>query len=292
MQARNVRPKDVPSGQALDTSVAKSASILPKRRNIGMLAVLVLLVSVTYFLELQTVRSEWPKGAEPVSSRERKENRKIFVDLGANCGNTYLKRKKLFDTDEGPPWEVYLWEPSPQMHKFFLNDLARENPSIVILPYAAGVDSKKELQLYVHKGQEHVTDLKQFRDKGSCSPNSPYNPSGGSTIFQQAKVAGDSVTIQQLNFPKWLAQMKINEGDRFIFKIDIEGAELDIMDQMLSKKIKDSSICMAEVIEMEFHKNIFEKWSKEFVQHEEFENNFENRFLEKCGRQPNLVKLS
>ena len=283
----------MPSGQALDTSIAKSTSILPKRRKTVILVVLVLFVTVTYFLKLPTVRSEWPKGAEPISSRKRKENRKIFVDLGANCGNTYLKRKKkLFDIDEGPPWEVYLWEPSPQMHEFFLNDLARENPSIVILPYAAGVDSKKELQLYVHKGQEHVTDLKQFNDKGSCSPNSPYNPSGGSTIFQQAKVAGNSVTIQQLNFPKWLAQMKLKEGDRFIFKVDIEGAELEIMDQMLSKEKEDSSICMAEVIEMEFHKNIFQKGSKEFVQHEEFENNFKNRFLEKCGRQPNLVKLS
>lgn len=240
--------------------------------------------------------AEWPRDAIPNSSRRMNEKRKVFIDLGANCGNTYLKRKQQLDSEGG--WEVLLWEPSPQMFTFFLDDLGKQNPNIRILPYAAGANNG-EVKLYIHKGQEHVTDKSQFRDQGKCEPNSPYNPSGGSTVFQQAKVAGEAVSIKQLNFPKWLAQMKLQTGDRLILKVDIEGSEVDIMNKMLSTTTKeeeedddDASICMAELIEMEFHKNIFDKQSQEYQIHEDFENNFMKRFEEKCGRKVKLKKLS
>lgn len=254
--------------------------------------------------------------------------RKIFIDLGANCGNTYLKRKKQFDDEDNENknknekeegnnnlWEIYLWEPSPQMHEFFLNDLQKDYPTIQILPYAAGVGENKDIQLYVHRGQEDVRDKSQFRDKGRCNPNSAYNPSGATTVFNNANNAGKPVVVKQVNFPQWLRQMKLRIGiDRFLFKIDIEGAELDIMEELLmvssssssnnntnnkssiiindDNDYQDNSICVAELIEMEFHKNIFQKGTEDFVRHELFENTFEERFVNKCGRKPNLRKLS
>jgi len=228
--------------------------------------------------------------------KETKPPRKVFVDLGANCGNTYLKRKEQFDKEGG--WEVYLWEPSPQMYTFFLNDLAKQNPDIHILPYAAGIVHKKELPLYIHAGQEDVSDKSQFLDKGKCNPNKVKNPSGATTLYSNAKNAGKPVMVEQLDFPKWLAEQKLRIGvDSFIFKIDIEGAELEIMDVLLStgtnaKDDDDSSICVAELIEMEFHKRIFKEGSEEYAKHEKFEENFFADFEKKCGRKPNFHSLS
>lgn len=186
-------------------------------------------------------------------------SRKVFVDLGANYGNTYLQRKEQLDSDR---WEVYLWEPSPQMHEFFLDKLAevnRGNANFHILPYAAGVRDG-EIELFVHRGQEHVKNKTKFRDGGRCDPKSPYNLSGGTTIFKEAKVAGDSVSVGMRNFPKWLDGLNLKRGEdnEFIFKIDIEGAELDILEKMLAPNSNDN-ICLADKIEMEFHKQIFAK---------------------------------
>lgn len=223
----------------------------------------------------------------------QQKQRKVYVDLGANCGNTYLEHKRDFMHDHEEEWEVYLWEPSPQMHEFFLNDLAKENPNITVIPYAAGVRNET-LQLYVHKGQEHVKDKVAFRDGGACDLNSPYNPSGGSSIFKDAKVAGDPVSIMAINFSEWLASLQLEPGDRFIFKIDIEGAEVEIIEHMLLNpgNIDTHSICLAELIEMEFHKNMFEKGTELYIKHEAFESTFHQRFKSKCGRDINFKRLS
>jgi FkbM family methyltransferase len=279
----NSTSKDAPDDP--DESKARRFSLAQVQTTAKTLVPVALFFLLCVFLKPSS--SEWPKDALPKSSRRINENRKIYIDLGANCGNTYLQRKAQMD-DEG--WEVYLWEPSPQMFTFFLDDLAKQNPGIRILPYAASVKTE-ELLLYLHKGQEHVNDKSQFRDQGKCNPKSPYNPSGGSSVFPQALVAGDAVSIQALDFPKWLEQMDIRAGDQIILKIDIEGAEIDILDKMLSKEEKDATICLTEVIEMEFHKRIFITGSELYLQHEEFENSFARRFEEKCFRKVNFKEL-
>ena len=100
-----------------------------------LLQLLIVGVAILYLIRHNTkVLNQISMTAAP---KIRTSPRKVFVDLGANCGNTYLQRKKMFDA-EGD-WEIYLWEPSPQMHTFFLDDLARSNPDIVVVPYAAGI---------------------------------------------------------------------------------------------------------------------------------------------------------
>ena len=181
------------------------------------------------------------------------------------------------------------------MHTFFLNDLSKKysrtnGNQLYIIPYAAGVRNET-LRLHIHEGQEDVTKKEQFRDGGKCDPSSPYNPSGGSTIFDQAKVAGQSVPIQSLDFPKWLSSLHISRNDTFILKIDIEGAELEILDKMLTDT-SDTNICHANLIKMEFHKEIFNKGTYMYMKHEAFEKAFPIGFKEKCGRDVNFQRLS
>jgi len=66
----------------------------------------------------------------------------IFIDVGANCGNSYWKLKKdpksgILDSDK---WETYLWECNPQMNTFFLRDLANTDPSIHLIEKAASTE--------------------------------------------------------------------------------------------------------------------------------------------------------
>ena len=61
--------------------------------------------------------------------------------------------------------------------------------------------------------------------------------------------------VQKVNFPDWLERvgLGLRPGvDQFLFKIDFEGAELEIMEELLSPPLRhDDPICAAELIEMD-----------------------------------------
>ena len=66
----------------------------------------------------------------------------LFIDVGANCGNSYWKIKndpnnQVLDSEN---WETYLWECNPQMNKFFLRELADSDPSIHLIEKAASTE--------------------------------------------------------------------------------------------------------------------------------------------------------
>ena len=74
----------------------------------------------------------------------------VFVDVGANCGNSYWKLKNnpnngVLDSDD---WETYLWECNPQMNKFFLRELAESDPSIHLIEKAASTEVRLRFQLF------------------------------------------------------------------------------------------------------------------------------------------------
>mmetsp|Transcript_12951 Transcript_12951/g.15817 ORF Transcript_12951/g.15817 Transcript_12951/m.15817 type:complete len:294 (+) Transcript_12951:1214-2095(+) len=253
-------------------------------------------VAINEVNQINTQITEVTQQQRPPANEESSKPRKVFVDLGANCGNTYYKHRQEHKED-ADDWEVYLWEPSPQMHDFFLNDLKKEYPDVHIIPYAAGVKDG-ELKLYVHKGQEHVTDKLQFRDKGRCDPNSVYNPSGATTVFEDAPKAGVPVTVKVLNVIKWLKDLKLKNEDTFIFKLDIEGAEYEILDHMLmiddeisydtDAKKKRSLLCLTDLMKIEFHPGI----STHLEKYKSFGNDFPKLFKQKCGRDLKIKRLS
>ena len=221
-------------------------------------------------------------------AKATRKPRKVFVDLGANCGNTYYRHMKDHK-DDANEWEVYLWEPSPQMHSFYLNDLKEEHPSVNIIPYAASVKDG-EMELYLHKGMEHVTDKAQFKKGGKCTADSPANPSGGTTLFAGAGAAGEPVSVKVVNFPKWLKELNLNEDDTFVLKIDIEGAEFEILDQMLSDK-DDNNLCLTELMQVEFHPNLAAREASLGSKYVSFGQDFPSLFKQKCGRDVNLELL-
>ncbi len=63
----------------------------------------------------------------------------LFIDVGANCGNSYWKIKNDPNNQvlDSKNWETYLWECNPQMNKFFLRELADSDPSIHLIEKAA-----------------------------------------------------------------------------------------------------------------------------------------------------------
>jgi len=215
--------------------------------------------------------------------------RKVYVDLGANCGDTYDLHMQVHK-DDADEWEAYLWEPNPQIHHFYLNDLKKSHPNVNIFPHAASIEDG-EMELYIHKGFEDVTDKSQWIREGKCSASNPAKPSAGTTLFRGSGAAGKPVTVKVVNFPKWLKTLNLNEHDKFVLKIDIEGAEYEILDQMLSDK-DDNNLCLTDLMQVEFHPGIAKADDSLKSKYTTFDTDFPSLFKQKCGRDVNLELIA
>lgn len=213
--------------------------------------------------------------------------RKVFVDLGANCGNSYLRLKQTnsFLTDD---WEIYLWEANPQLVEWFLNDLAKQdsNRNIHVIK-AAAATGNADLQFHLTKGQniyESKEDMMEKAPNPTCDPNIGKQPGGASTLMEGAKKgAGEIIAVQGIDFTQWLQDLGLNfgAGDELALKIDIEGYEVPLLSRMLLPQFHE--ICHVSQFMLESHERIF-------PQHAAFFKQFPVDFKNKCGRPLQMMK--
>lgn len=151
---------------------------------------------------------------------------KIYVDLGAYNGDTYLHFiNKKADADS---YKVYLFEPNPRFASN-LTKLRKSFPHIVEYSTKAAWTSDGERKFALDHNELAY----------------------GSTLMEgkrKAWQAFDKVTVETFDFPTWTNQFK---EDYLIVKMDIEGAEFPILEKML----KDGSITNINELWCEFHPN-------------------------------------
>jgi len=220
--------------------------------------------------------------------------RLVFIDLGANCGNSYkrLKNRKFLDS---PDWEIWLWEANPQMIKWYLTDLAKTDPRIRVVDNAAWIE-EKVMQFFLTRGQEDVTEIQQFKAH-KCKGGSHYQPSGASSLFSgkgdggthdaarrvNKYRAGKPVDVQAIDFNKWMRDLKLQPQDQVVLKIDIEGAEIPLLKHMLDD---GDEICLVDHFFVEWHSWLLTD-GKARQETETFENDLINKTItRKCGATP------
>jgi FkbM family methyltransferase len=184
------------------------------------------------------------------------------------------------ETLTGPGWETILWECNPQMIDWFLTDLVAQEPNVTLIPHAASTKNG-QLTFFLTSGQEAATSKDEMPNP-TCDPSSPYNPSGASTLYGTALRAGRNITVNTVDFLAWHQALNLQEGDTVHIKIDIEGAEVDILEVFLADPT--NQMCYWHKFWNEYHKNIFPEGSPDYLVHEAFENSFPSRFEAKCGR--------
>ena len=101
-------------------------------------------------------------------------------------------------------------------------------------------------------------------------------------MYGSAKRAGKSTTVPTADFLVWHKSLNLQPDSIVHMKIDIEGAELGILEKFLDEDT--NQICYWQSFWYEYHKDIFEQGTEEYLLHEKFEQEFPGRFEEKCGR--------
>lgn len=147
----------------------------------------------------------------------RTEAKCIFIDLGAADGNTFAKFTQngygpIHDCPNGGKWEAFLVEANPQF-----------TPALNAL--------QENFVGQVHSYAEHAA----FSCEGTTSffidMDKAHNQWGSSLMKDapDAKKSGNvKVTVPMLNVAKLIAE-NVRPDDWVMLKVDIEGAEYDVM---------------------------------------------------------------
>lgn len=165
----------------------------------------------------------------------------VFIDCGTHFGQGLRNFIEKLNIDEN--WSVHTFEANPITYKIYLDNYHKENTYVkhynVALSNFNGLTTIN-VETPPNEGEtgqgSSIIDLKY------------WNPQDGK-LRQNFK---SSYSINCLNLSEFIKN-NFKESDKIIIKMDIEGAEYDVLEEM----IKDNTIKWIDSIFIEFHSHFF-----------------------------------
>jgi len=143
--------------------------------------------------------------------------KKIFLDCGANSGQSV--RRFMKDFTDWEEFEIHCFEPNTGFEK-----------------------SIKEMGAIFHGEAVSVEDGETKFFIGISDLSSTI------TLEKYVNISDKSIIVRTLDFSLWI-QKNFNKEDYIIVKLNIEGAEYDLLEKM----IKDRTFEWIDIIYIEFH---------------------------------------
>lgn len=158
--------------------------------------------------------------------------RDIVVDCGANVGAVTIELAQ-----SGA--HVHAFEPDPYAFEQ-LTKATSDHPNVTLHNAATGLEA----------GSARLLRADNFNDN-------PRGASVKSTLLEGGrKISGadeNSVEVEVISLPDFLHKLHARHGDIAFLKMDIEGAELDILEHMLTENLFDlARLTVAETHEHKF----------------------------------------
>lgn len=148
--------------------------------------------------------------------------RKIFLDCGGNIGQSidFFKKSSLYSSD----FTIYSFEPLSKCNKKY-----RDRKDIVFSDKAVWINDT-EMDFYIGKTHGGIGSTLK-KEKFSCKPDFKH-----------------PIKVKCFDFSQWIKD-NFTKEDCIILKMDIEGAEYDVLEKMIA----DNSISYIKKIFIEFH---------------------------------------
>jgi len=184
---------------------------------------------------------------------------KIFLDCGTNLGQGLLQfiDKKIINST----FKIHCFEPNPYAFKFVKNRLLDENYKDYNIIF-------NEVALWTENCKKNLT-IEAFSGEYNCQhtgKNLGYDlRAGGATNIMENdwnkphyinyNDLDKTIDVDCINFSQYL-QNNIQKDDYVICKMDIEGAEYEV----LKKLIKEDTIDFIDELYIEWHSHLLKSY--------------------------------
>ena len=190
--------------------------------------------------------------------------RKIFLDLGANCGNSYLlfqKANSHAKTVITPEYTCYLFEAQPSLFERWLKPLQSsvgDNMHVFNVAVATSAGS-------VLFGIDSIypSDTCGDMERGEGYPH------GASSVYSEMSPSPHMVNVSTIDLAEFLQGLDLRPDDFVVMKIDIEAQEFVILRHLIQRGL----LCLIDELYVEWHS--MPKAVSETVTTEMFKNTFE-----------------
>jgi len=218
--------------------------------------------------------------AATLTGPEKRRKRLVYLDVGANDGNTSLALVKACNarynaaggkTGNGPPRLVNIaFEPQPRFiasHADLVRKAGQLDPpwNVTVMPAAAWVSSESSLDYWVSKKMSTVSSLYQsntFRW-------------GKNTHHDEVRIS-----VPTIDLAAFLLHNVRPHDDTTYLKLDIESAEFDVIPHLLKKQ----ALCNIDYILVEWHQFAYALTNQTKQRHAEaVQANFEATLRRECG---------
>eukprot|EP00996_Jenningsia_fusiforme_P001861 NODE_2718_length_1135_cov_31.124309_g2496_i0.p1 GENE.NODE_2718_length_1135_cov_31.124309_g2496_i0~~NODE_2718_length_1135_cov_31.124309_g2496_i0.p1 ORF type:complete len:315 (+),score=40.23 NODE_2718_length_1135_cov_31.124309_g2496_i0:131-1075(+) len=177
--------------------------------------------------------------------------RLVFIDLGANCGNSYQLFIKtilpplLKKQTSGPGLEdlrAYLFEFNPQLIHQYLEPLEARDSRVEVIKAAAHVENGT-FTAYMDNRKEH-------QNFPCVAQRGARNPAGASSLLSRMPRAGAPITVSAVDVPAFIEAFC--PQDTLHVKMDIEGFEYTLLSELIKRRLH----CRVHTFYIEFHTKI------------------------------------
>jgi|694.fasta_scaffold14721_11 FkbM family methyltransferase len=173
--------------------------------------------------------------------------KKVLLDCGSHFGKGLKKQIEINNIDSS--WKVYAWEANPYTYQVFL-----ENPRfkhLDLTAYHAAVSNENgKVKFNVQKSTDKDGNDARSGTGSSIVSLDEWRPAGSKPFVEE-------VEVPTINLSEWLVQ-NLSENDYVILKMDIEGAEYDT----LEKIITDGRLKFINKLYIEWHSTMFSEPEK------------------------------
>lgn len=206
----------------------------------------------------------------------------LFIDCGTNLGQGLREFHEKFNLFNNPNWDIYTFEPNEHID---LDNMFLNVKNIVKVKKAVWINNEK-LE-FICKGKIHENDRKKYNEERFQGGGSQLKQTQIINNNQENFTETKKIIVDTIDFKKFLKEKSI-EYDKICVKMDIEGAEFQIIDDL----IKTDNLQLIDMLFVEMHARFNFKRSEWLIKKNEI-NKIEDTFIQNCKKHvKNVYKWS
>jgi len=154
--------------------------------------------------------------------------RKIFIDCGTHLGQGIDAISKIKKFDQ--TWEIFTWEANPYTYKKYKTKVWPSYIRITSFNQAVGLHNGK-ISLTVNRTKNRQTGQAESIGQGTTTLSLDKFKAG-----VHNGTMDEIIDVECINLVEWLGQ-NCNSNDMVVMKLDIEGAEYDLLEGILESPV-------------------------------------------------------